>query len=437
MSARARFAWAFTALASLHCGRSSLRSPEWVDAAVSEDTAPVAREDVVGDALAQNECGGSAVLEGAPGAPCAACSRWSCASLEEVECVPFAQVNSCGTCGATPEEECNGRDDDCDGRVDEGCPLRLTTLRATVAHARISGERVAFDLRSRVSNASDSAVTTVEPMASVELLSPHSDPPGRSNDPSQDSETSLFEDRVAWITRRVDPLWNGGAVVSIDLATRRLETVSPRRSKHPSVGSGGRVVFESVGTRDDEWDVWLFDPARGAVALTGADGDEHTPELSGDRVVFTRGTGASPYFNQQIIVRDLRTGQERNVSTGLEGFHTEPAIDGDRVVWRQQSGTTAPSRTGLIWSFDLRSGERVRLDDDGAGYEPRISGSLVCWNTLSGFAGGVRLFDLETGHRATIVRDGHHCDVSGRRVIWLDGSSVTDVYYRELEADEP
>ncbi len=37
-------------------------------------------------------------------------------------------VNNCGACGARPEEVCDGRDNNCNGRADEGCPVSLTGL---------------------------------------------------------------------------------------------------------------------------------------------------------------------------------------------------------------------------------------------------------------------------------------------------------------------
>jgi hypothetical protein len=38
-------------------------------------------------------------------------------------------VNACGACGPVPVEVCNGRDDDCDGQRDEGCPCQLDDVR--------------------------------------------------------------------------------------------------------------------------------------------------------------------------------------------------------------------------------------------------------------------------------------------------------------------
>ncbi|TNF36461.1 MAG: hypothetical protein EP329_05245, partial [Deltaproteobacteria bacterium] len=36
-------------------------------------------------------------------------------------------ANACGACGAVPEETCNGVDDDCDGEIDEGCAVCTPT----------------------------------------------------------------------------------------------------------------------------------------------------------------------------------------------------------------------------------------------------------------------------------------------------------------------
>ncbi len=421
------------ALSAAHCGRTPMRGEEttpWSDAADTRD---------VSDAtLPRNACGGTAVLAAVPDDACGPCARWACEGTDSLACRAFAMVNACGTCGAVPDEECNGRDDNCDGRIDEGCVRRLTTLRENAAHPRLSGERVAFDVRGRSSNASDAAMATV-PEGIAQILSPHSDPPGLTTDPSQESETTIGGDLVVWITRRVDPLWNGGRVMALDLASGRTITVSDRRSNHPSVdGATGRVVFESPGATDYEWDLWEWTASDGvARAITGREGDEHEPEISGDRLVFTRGTGVSPLFNREIVVRDLRDGSERVLSTGLEGFQTEPAIDGERVVWRQQMGSSAPSRVGILWLFDLATGVRRRIDEGGVAYDPRISGGLVCWSTLSGEAGGLTVLDLATGRARVLSREGHHCDVEARRIVWLEGSSAVDVFWRDLLPGEP
>jgi hypothetical protein len=51
--------------------------------------------------------------------------------------------NACGTCGPAPVEECNGRDDDCDGIVDNGCVEKLApALGRSVSWVRIVGDDV-------------------------------------------------------------------------------------------------------------------------------------------------------------------------------------------------------------------------------------------------------------------------------------------------------
>lgn len=36
-------------------------------------------------------------------------------------------AGNCGACGASPAETCNGADDNCNGRTDEGCTVRVFT----------------------------------------------------------------------------------------------------------------------------------------------------------------------------------------------------------------------------------------------------------------------------------------------------------------------
>ena len=56
--------------------------------------------------------------------------------------------------GATPDlmsplppESCNGRDDDGDGRIDEGCPIRITTDEADDTQPALDGNRLAWTRR--------------------------------------------------------------------------------------------------------------------------------------------------------------------------------------------------------------------------------------------------------------------------------------------------
>src|SRR5690606_20854314 len=58
-------------------------------------------------------------------------------------------TNACGTCGAVPAETCNGRDDDCDGTVDESdvCDVLLLQEQPS-AYAAPSSTDVNGDGRS-------------------------------------------------------------------------------------------------------------------------------------------------------------------------------------------------------------------------------------------------------------------------------------------------
>ncbi len=73
---------------------------------------------------APNACGGCQSLAGQPGDACGACDgHLVCDGGERLLCRD-APRNACGQCGPLPVEVCDGRDQDCDGVVDDGarCP---------------------------------------------------------------------------------------------------------------------------------------------------------------------------------------------------------------------------------------------------------------------------------------------------------------------------
>ena len=70
--------------------------------------------------LRPNHCGGRGLLPGSPGEPCGHCMVYECANEELLRCVLLPEP-------LDVEEVCNGRDDDCDGMIDEGVTNRCGT----------------------------------------------------------------------------------------------------------------------------------------------------------------------------------------------------------------------------------------------------------------------------------------------------------------------
>src|SRR5450432_3372623 len=119
------------ALLLLGCGRSSLP----IDLKIAEDAGKLA-----------NLCGGTQSLTTTPGNICGECGTYVCDGVDTVHCQE-SRMNACGACGPLPTEQCNGHDDNCDDRIDEGCPVRLPWSNIGSAwHQRISGNRMVVDV---------------------------------------------------------------------------------------------------------------------------------------------------------------------------------------------------------------------------------------------------------------------------------------------------
>ena len=339
-------------------------------------------------------------------------------------------ANACGRCGKVPAEECNGRDDNCDGVIDEGCVRKLASLPTTDSAPHASGVHVVFQAGGRFTNASDIVLVTT-PSFEVEIISPHATPIDAPGDPSQEADPDIDGDLVVWTSRRADPFGDSGRLLGYDIATKATFEISSAAVLHPAV-SQERVAFQVSPGNYVNNEVWLWDRATGKTrALTTKDTDNQAPDIDGDWVVYTSGTGISPYFNRQIVVQNLTTGETVTTSTGLPGWNTQPAISGTRVVWRNEQGSQAPSIDGDIWLYDLSTKIRTKLVG-GRATRPRIAKTLVCWSET--YSNGVTLLDVVTLKSRSMTSVGSGCNIDGRRVLWAEN---TDVYVRDLLTGEP
>ncbi len=382
-----------------------------------------------------NACGGTETLPAGPNEACGVCGLYACSSQNVLRC-DDPGANTCGICGKIPQEECNGRDDNCNGVIDEGCVLKLAALRTNDQQARVSGTRVVFRAAGYWSNASDVGLVLL-PGFNLEIVSPHAEPTDGPGDPSQELDPDIDGELVVWTSRRVDPLSDVGTLVGYDARTKTSFLISSLATTHPAV-SKARVAFETKGTSEYEDDIMLWERATGSTrTLTDKTTDDRAPDLDGEWVVFTQGSGVSPYFNRQVVAYNLTTDERLVLSDGLGGWNTQPAISGTRAVWRHEEGNQAPSYYGEIWLYDLTTHTRTKLSLEKKDEYPRISGSLVCWSTISGEPGGITLLDVSSGRRKTLSSEGSICDIDGRRVVWSEYHGSNDVYVRELLENEP
>lgn len=396
-------------------------------------------------ATSENACGGTASLQGYPQGACGDCGLWQCDGEDAVVCEDPG-LNMCGECGPLPQEECNGRDDDCDEMIDEGCVLRLAWYATQDVRIRVSRDNVVFDAQG-LNNNEDVVLVTISSGTS-RVLTPSTDPLHGPGDPSKERQGAIGGNLVAWVQ------WTGlappdiGTVQYMDLERNQIYDLpeSAPAGFVPAV-DGTRIVYQGAGWPRD-WDIWMWETETETLSnITGAGAHEMKPDLSGHWLVFERAPLDDEHFGRHVYAHNLENGEELLLSEELEGWHVAPSIDGYDVVWHREQGNSSPSREADVFHFNLETGERMLLSQDGMAFNPRVSEQLVCWSTTNSLGpsggqwqpGGVTVHDLATRRQRELVADAHLCDVDGslRRVVWLERRGGLDPYLRDLLPSEP
>ncbi|MBI4697500.1 MAG: thrombospondin type 3 repeat-containing protein [Nitrospirae bacterium] len=147
----------------------------------------------------------------------------------------------------------------------------------------------------------------------------------------------------------------------------QIFTHLPRLHAAPSI-SGNYIVWEDMW-RDGitTSNIWMYDLSAGAITkITSRTGDECTPKMSGNRIVWADaragfGTGAD-----DIYMYDLSAGIETQVIAGP--FDERPrGISGSRIVW-------SDDRNGNydVFMYDLSTGVETRITTNP--FNQRVSG---------------------------------------------------------------
>ncbi len=393
-----------------------------------------------GRAAGPNVCGGTRSLAGRPGEACGTCGLLACDGAEALRCDADGARNACGECGPLPEEQCNDRDDDCDGIVDEGCVRRIPSDRY-VSRVRVDGDWAVVEVsgaaRYAVSNGPEVLLVQVSTGAVRELVAERIARTGATR-PAGAHGASIDGTRVAWVE---DDAYNQPTrLVAYDRMTGAYVLRPAELLAGASTAlDGGRVAF-TTWARDGGGPLRLWDLASDTVAtVTTLGPTEAAPDLSGPWVVFERTTRAAE--GTQVIARHLSTGEEHVVSMGLVGSHRAPAIDGNTVVWHREEGNRPMDSE--VYVYDLVSRGRRMISMSPRAVMARVRGSVVCWSHRpdpsrndTRYSYDLTAMDLGTGRARVLSPRGGDCDVTGRQV-WWSGIHAGEAYWRELIAGEP
>jgi hypothetical protein len=340
--------------------------------------------------------------------------------------------NACGDCAPPPVEECNGRDDDCDGLVDEGCSLLWLSGVAPPLRLR-GGAAVALQSPGwstpygSAAIYEDRVVYAPAPNAAPEVLAATDlTDAGLAN--ASDHDPDFDGSQIVWRHSHTyfDDQNDNSTLMAMTLAERKpRELFTGVGLGAPSL-SEGRVALAATlaapGTAPTTSHLLLIDLATGdKTDLTLAGVVESAPALDGDWLAYERRDALDG--DAQVRALHLPDHVLAAPSDGLDGSCMTPALDGTQVVFMR----LPPQAPSEIWWYDLATGARKKL---GTGVRPRIASGLVCWDGSD----GVQVADPARGRSLRVATAGAFCALDGRRVAWLGHQGLT---YRDLGEDEP
>ena len=350
---------------------------------------------------------------------------------------PPAQMDDGGVPPPEPKPEvCNGIDDDLDGHVDEGCPIRLTTDAADDINPELKGKRLvwgrsgvglylkelpdgperkivdgivanfAFDGQRVVANAGTYfVVVDVDTMQESEITP--MDLYGELGAPS------FAGNRVVW-QQHIPQSWawdESEDIYVYDLETRTLAHVTDSHvMRTDAIGDDSQVVWGD-GSRFHDWinynsyyDLYVADFAKGtggrAIAV-GGDAISTVPMalrkgrvLAYEEQLYGTDFGIIGTNTCQLLLYDVATGQRTELEPvqavdGTQCDATQPgfstlltfnsykpdAFDGDRVVRELH-----PLDEADLYLYDLATGAHYQLTDHPRrSQHPRIDGNILVW----------------------------------------------------------
>jgi len=302
--------------------------------------------------------------------------------------------NACGDCGRPLPEECNGRDDDCDGVVDEGCPRRLLEAPAPWSSAygvRLVGPR-AIVTRSGVMTLVD--VTTGQPLL------------------ERRARGAALGDRLtAWLEPVADD-GNRSRLVLRDHGSGQERTL-PVDGYAFQLDTWGDDVVYAINGRV----MRVHDGAAPTTLLTGLSPAQTTTlRLAGPWAVAILGDQST-----RVVALDLATGAQRTL------WETTPATSARALVTTDGIATWMVDFPGAVtarYEARLASGAV-----GGTGREPLVALSGALELRLDGQR--LTAVDRLTGQARLVASSVAAADVEDRRVLYA--TTTGELWLVEVE----
>jgi beta propeller repeat protein len=262
-------------------------------------------------------------------------------------------------------------------------------------------------------------------------------------------------------------------ITAYDLRTREKKRLNEIpldcRFEAPCV-SGVRVAWAQYDYSDEfkssmnkdfyslDWEVFLLNMSTGEIRqITDDDYVQKSVRISGNTIVWLDNRNEENdeyphYFD--VYAYDLKTGEEKRITSDCTVTDTDLAISGSTIVWtdnRNDDPTTRiqthpPVSNDDIYLYDLSTGQEVQVTNSPAcDSSPVIDNGRIVWERRLAARGcDIYLYDIETGEEARISNSGYvaglyYPAISGDRIVWADsrlteGNSSDDCYTFDEES---
>lgn len=226
-----------------------------------------------------------------------------------------------------------------------------------------------------------------------------------------------------------------GDIWIYEISTEELTLITPSNPEfdqsYPAL-SDQIVAWE--GTTEFDRSIWIYDITTGQSKSITGEGDQNTPEVSGDRVVYVDNNDGD-----LIKVYDASSDTTDTISAGASGF---PDIDGNSISYNDYFS----SPDAEVAVYDMDTGETHLLQMQGHQLNPHISGEWVSFEHLDPETGShVVLWHWTAGNNpetdtfliGPTTSQQTLSDIDGNRVIYTDNrNSNLDIYMYEFSEEE-
>ena len=137
--------------------------------------------------------------------------------------------------------------------------------------------------------------------------------------------------------------------------------------------SGDRIVWQQY--ENDSWDIYNYlisRPDLGAYPLIDFEGDQESPAIDGDILVYINANGVP--FSSNLFMYDIADARLTQITTDDDMQQWQPDVYGNYIVWASTHGN------GDIFMYNIYKEEIIRItDDDARQRNPTIYKKHIVW----------------------------------------------------------